>query len=124
MAQEFSIREEPLDGSRFVVAVTGEIDLFTAPELKSTLVEAIDAGRTRVVVDLTGTTFLDSTALGVLIGTVKRLRAREGRLTLVNTDANIARTFDITGLDQIFTICATREEALAALDRDEQSGAG
>jgi anti-sigma B factor antagonist len=120
MATDFSIREEALDGSRFVVSVTGEIDLFTAPELKSALVEAIDAGRTRVVVDLTGTTFLDSTALGVLIGTVKRLRARDGRLTLVNTDANIARTFDITGLDQIFTICKTRDEALAALDRDEQ----
>lgn len=70
--------------------------------------------------DLTSTTFLDSTALGVLIGTVKRLRAREGRLTLVNTDANIAKTFEITGLDQIFTICPTREDAVAALDADEQ----
>jgi anti-sigma B factor antagonist len=119
MGADFSIRPEPLDGNKFIVAVTGEIDLFTAPELKAALVEAIDAGRTRVVVDLTGTTFLDSTALGVLIGTVKRLRARDGRLTLVNTDANIARTFDITGLDQIFTICDTREEAIAALDREE-----
>jgi len=120
MPGDFSLHQETLDGTRFVVAVTGEIDLFTAPELKAALLEAIDAGRTRVVVDLTDTTFLDSTALGVLIGTVKRLRARDGRLTLVNTDPNIARTFDITGLDQIFTICETRDEAIAALDRDEQ----
>jgi anti-sigma B factor antagonist len=102
-----------------VVAVTGEIDLFTAPELKVALGEAIEAGRTRIVVDLSETTFLDSTALGVLIGTVKRLRSREGRLTLINTDSNIAKTFEITGLDQIFTICSTRAEGVAALDTDE-----
>lgn len=124
MAGEFSIREEEVDGTRFVVAVSGEIDLFTAPELKAALADAIEAGRTRVVVDLSETTFLDSTALGVLIGTVKRLRARDGRLTLVNTDPNIARTFDITGLDQIFTICKTRDDAIAALDSDEPAQQG
>ena len=70
----------------------------------------------RIVVDLTETTFLDSTALGVLIGAVKRLRSRDGVLTIVNTDANIAKTFEITGLDQIFTIRPTREEAIEALD--------
>jgi anti-sigma B factor antagonist len=58
------------------------------------------------VVDLTDTTFLDSTALGVLIGAVKRLRSRDGRLTIVNVDDNIAKTFEITGLDQIFPISA------------------
>jgi anti-sigma B factor antagonist len=119
MAGEFSIREDELDGTRLVVAVSGEIDLFTAPELKAALVDGIEAGRTRVVVDLTETTFLDSTALGVLIGAVKRLRSREGVLTIVNTDANIAKTFEITGLDQIFTIRPTRDEAVEALDADE-----
>ena len=76
-------------------------------------------GKSRIVVDLEETTFLDSTALGVLIGTVKRLRSRDGRLTIVNVDQNIAKTFEITGLDQIFTIRATRDEALAALDEEE-----
>ena len=81
--------------------------------------EAIEAGRTRIVVDLTDTTFLDSTALGVLIGAVKRLRSRDGVLTIVNIDPNIAKTFEITGLDQIFTIRPTRDEAIEALDADE-----
>ncbi len=104
------------DGER-VVAVRGEIDLFTAPELKKTLQEAIENGATRVVVDLSETTFLDSTALGVLIGAVKRLRSRDGSLVIVNTDANIAKTFEITGLDQIFTIVDTRDAAVEALDQ-------
>ena len=121
MPPEFSLSQESLDSERHVVAVRGEIDLFTAPELKSALSEAIESGHTRIVVDLTDTTFLDSTALGVLIGAVKRLRSRDGRLTIVNVDDNIAKTFEITGLDQIFTITATRDEAIAALDGDPQA---
>ena len=119
MPPQFSLSEENLDDQRHVVAVTGEIDLFTAPELKAVLSEAVEAGRTRIVVDLTETSFLDSTALGVLIGAVKRLRSRDGALTIVNTDPNIAKTFEITGLDQIFTIRPTRDEAIEALDADE-----
>src|SRR5919201_2816082 len=119
MPPEFSLSQEPLDAERHVVAVRGEIDLFIAPELKSALADAIESGRTRIVVDLTDTTFLDSTALGVLIGAVKRLRSRDGRLTIVNVDPNIAKTFEITGLDQIFTIRPTRDEAVQALDADE-----
>lgn len=115
MAVDFCITEGTLDDESYLVAVCGEIDLFTTPELKAALTGAIEAGRTNIVVDLTETTFLDSTALGALIGTVKQLRAREGRLTLVNTDPHIAKTFDLTGLDQIFTICPTREQAIDAL---------
>ncbi len=117
MPAEFGLSEEPLGEGRHVVAVRGEIDLFTAPELKQVLTGAIEQGRRRVVVDLSETTFLDSTALGVLIGTVKRLRSRDGSLVIVNTDANIAKTFEITGLDQIFTILGTRDEAVDALDQ-------
>jgi anti-sigma B factor antagonist len=113
--EEFAVTEEPIDSEHHVVAVRGEIDLFTAPELKQVLAESIEGGRTRIVVDLTETTFLDSTALGVLIGAVKRLRARDGALAIVNTDDNIAKTFEITGLDQIFSILATREDALSAV---------
>ena len=123
MPAEFALSEESLGDGRHVVAVRGEIDLFTAPELKAVLSEAVEAGRTRIVVDLTETTFLDSTALGVLIGAVKRLRSRDGVLTIVNTDANIAKTFEITGLDQIFTIRPTRDEAIRALDASNEAAA-
>ena len=115
MPPEFALTEDSLDADRHVVAVRGEIDLFTAPELKQKLTDAIESGKNRIVVDLSDTTFLDSTALGVLIGAVKRLRSREGALVIVNVDQNIAKTFEITGLDQIFTILATREAAIAAL---------
>ena len=84
MPPEFALTEDSIDAERHVVAVRGEIDLFTAPELKQKLTDAIEGGKTRIVVDLTQTTFLDSTALGVLIGAVKRLRTRDGALVIVN----------------------------------------
>ena len=119
MPPEFALNEDSIDAERHVVAVRGEIDLFTAPELKQKLTDAIEGGKTRIVVDLTQTTFLDSTALGVLIGAVKRLRTRDGALVIVNVDQNIAKTFEITGLDQIFTIVGERDAAIAALDAEQ-----
>lgn len=116
MSPDFAITEHPIDAERHVLAVRGEIDLFTAPELKQVLAESIEAGRVRIIVDLTETTFLDSTALGVLIGAVKRLRSRDGALAIVNVDENISKTFEITGLDQIFTIVSSRDEAVDAVD--------
>jgi anti-sigma B factor antagonist len=121
MAPEFALTEDSLDDERHVIAIAGEIDLFTAPEMKAALLGAIDSGKTRIVVDLSQTTFLDSTALGVLIGAIKRLRSRDGALTIVNTESTIAKTFEITGLDQIFTITDTREAAIAALDSEQQT---
>src|SRR3978361_2112457 len=114
MPPEFAVTEHPIDSERHVLAVRGEIDLFTAPELKQVLAESIEAGGVRLLVDLTETTFLDSTALGVLIGAVKRLRSRDGALAIVNVDENISKTFEITGLDQIFTILPSREAAVGA----------
>ena len=123
MPPEFAITEHTIDEERHVLAVRGEIDLFTAPELKQVIADAIEARRIRIIVDLTKTTFLDSTALGVLIGAVKRLRSRHGALAIVNVDENITKTFEITGLDQIFTIKPTRDEAIAALDEPEETPA-
>lgn len=115
MSFDFSLTEDRPTNGVHVVAVAGEVDIFTAPELKRAIAAAIDGGARAVVVDLTETRFLDSTALGVLIGAVKRLRPLDGRLLIVNTEPSTAKTFEITGLDQIFTIVGTRDEALKEL---------
>jgi anti-sigma B factor antagonist len=100
---------------RPALTVRGELDLATVPQLEKAAAAALAAAHAAMVVDLTETTFLDSTALGVLIGAVKRLRSREGALAIVNVDENISKTFEITGLDQIFTILPTREAAVDAV---------
>jgi anti-sigma B factor antagonist len=123
MPSEFAITEQTSTGGHHVIAARGEIDLYTAPDLKQVLTTAIDGGERRIVIDLTDVSFLDSTALGVLIGAVKRLRTRGGALAIVNVDSSIAKTFEITGLDQIFTILTTREDAIDALDHVEGDAA-
>ena len=64
----------------------------------------------------TNTTFIDSTTLGVLVGGVKRLRTNDGQLSLVCSDRNITKIFEISGLDRVFSIYPTRDEAVAQLD--------
>jgi anti-sigma B factor antagonist len=96
----FDVQTERVDDSTYVIALTGEVDLYTAPEFKQQLLDVIAKGAKDVVVDFTNTTFIDSTTLGVLVGGVKRLRAQDGRLSLVCSDRNITKIFEITGLDR------------------------
>ena len=116
---DFSIETEKVGDERHVIALTGEVDLYTAPELKQQLVDVIGNGAQDVIVDFSRTTFIDSTTLGVLVGGVKRLRPNGGRLSIVCSDRNITKIFEITGLDRVFTIYPTRDEALEKLDSDE-----
>ena len=113
MAIEFEITDRKVDDDTHVVAVAGEIDLFTAPEFKQRMSELIDAGRSRLVVDLSATTFIDSSSLGVLIGAHRRLKLRGGTLMVVCDNEAITKTFKITGLDGVFTIAPTVEAALS-----------
>lgn len=101
-----------LTDSTHLVSVSGEADLHTAPELKAALVEAIDAGAAVLVVDLSGTTFIDSSALGVLIGALKRVSPKGGRVALVVPDPNVRRIFELTLLDRVFDLHDTRVAAL------------
>jgi anti-sigma B factor antagonist len=109
----FDIKTEQLAGDSYVISLAGEVDLYTAPEFKQQLLEVIAQGAKHVIVDFSNTTFIDSTTLGVLVGGVKRLRTNEGQLTLVCTDRNITKIFEITGLDRVFTIYPTRDKALS-----------
>jgi anti-sigma B factor antagonist len=112
MAIEFEISERPIDDKTTVIAVTGEVDLFTAPEFKQKVSTAIDAGRSHVIVDLGATTFIDSSSLGVLIGAHRRLKLRGGALTVVCDNEAIVKTFRITGLDGVFSLVPSVDDAL------------
>ncbi len=116
LSPEFTVTEHTVDGGRHVLAVRGEIDYFTAPQLKQALAQSIEHGRIRIIIDLTETTFMDSKAFVVLSGAAERLRSRDGALAVVVVDYSIAKILELTGLDQIFTLAPTRKEAIDALD--------
>jgi anti-sigma B factor antagonist len=111
----FDIDTEQLDGDAYVISLSGEVDLYTAPDFKQKLLEVIGQGGKDVVIDFSNTTFIDSTTLGVLVGGVKRLRPNGGQLSLVCSDRNIMKIFEITGLDKVFPIYESRGEAVAQI---------
>ncbi len=92
------------EGDWTVVAVGGEIDVYTAPKLREALVELVNEGRFQLVVDLEQVDFLDSTGLGVLVGGLKRVRANDGNLRVVCTQERLLKIFRITGLTKVFAI--------------------
>ncbi|TIC85155.1 STAS domain-containing protein [Nocardioides sp. GY 10113] len=98
---------------RTVIAVGGEIDVYTAPKLRDTISELVAGGNYRLVVDMEGVEFLDSTGLGVLVGGLKKVRAHDGALELVCTQDRLLKIFKITGLAKVFVIHGTVDAALA-----------
>ena len=96
-----------------VIALRGELDLFTAPRFHEVLLESIEHGARRVIVDLSDVSFIDSTALGVLIGAAKRLHAAGGTLDVVCPNENVLRFLELTALDRMLSIFASRQEALS-----------
>ena len=95
-----------------VLAVAGELDLSSAPSLKWALTDLLGGGCSRLVVDLSRVSFIDSTALGVLVGIQMRLSAGT-RLAIVCANANVLEIFELTGLVGTFELFSTLEHALA-----------
>jgi anti-sigma B factor antagonist len=82
---DLTLNEHPAGPGRTVVEVSGEIDVYTAPKLREALLSLVDSGTYRLIVDMSGVEFLDSTGLGVLVGGLKRVRAHDGAIDLVVT---------------------------------------
>ncbi|HLL07891.1 MAG TPA: STAS domain-containing protein [Nocardioidaceae bacterium] len=102
------------EGQYTIVEVAGEIDVYTAPKLRECLVSLADDGHHQLVVDMEKVEFLDSTALGVLVGGLKRVRAHEGSMELVCTSERLLKIFRITGLTKVFAIHDSVAGATAA----------
>ena len=109
---ELDVTVRKVDGTA-VVAVAGEIDVYTSPLLQERLVEVLRDGSSSIVLDLSAVTFLDSTGLGVLITGLKRCRSAEGDLVLVTAQPNVLKVLEITGLNDVFKVHDSVDDALA-----------
>jgi anti-sigma B factor antagonist len=111
---DLKIESKEVDGIG-VISLEGEVDVYTAPKLKSRLIDLVDGGKYNIVIDLQKVEFMDSSGLGVLVGGLKRVKSHEGSIALVCTQENILKIFRITGLVKVFPIYTTNEEAIANL---------
>lgn len=98
-----------------VVAITGDLDMGTAPQLLDTGTAEIDAGHNRLVLDLSGVTFCDSTGLGVFVRLKKRVDATQGALALAGPTDNVRTILDVTGLAEVIGVHPDSAAATAAL---------
>jgi anti-sigma B factor antagonist len=101
-------------GDACVVTIAGEVDIYTSPALKTALAAATTDGCGMIIVDLDRVGFIDSSGLGVLVGALRRAREAGGDLRVVSGNDTVARILRITGLDRVFSLHATIDEALEA----------
>jgi anti-sigma B factor antagonist len=112
-SHDFHLSVEPLTDDASLVAVGGELDLSTVPALRGALSGALDRGITRLVVDLTDVTFVDSVGVGAILHSKRRLGA-DGLLAVVLAPETYARViFDVVGADAVVEVFETRAEAAA-----------
>jgi anti-sigma B factor antagonist len=112
----FNLVEEPLQPSGLALIGSGELDIATVATLRERLDAAVDAGVSRLVIDLSDVRFLDSVALAVIVTTKRRL-AGEGRLVVVvDRSSYVMLVFECSGLPGIIEMADTRDEAVAMLD--------
>ena len=101
-------------GVMTVLGVHGDVDVDSAPELRAAITQLVEETRCDLVIDMQDIGFMDSTGLGVLVGSLKRIRTHDGSLRLVCTREATLRLFQLTGLTKVFRIYDTVEAAVDA----------
>lgn len=100
---DFAVSVAPTAGVA-TVRVVGELDTHTAPHLRATFADLVAEGTRHVTVDLSDTSFVDSTGLAVLVGGLKRFRTHDGDMVVRSPSRAMVRLFEMTGLDDVFTV--------------------
>jgi anti-sigma B factor antagonist len=106
------ITTETPDWPGALIVARGELDVQSVADLRARLNEALDAGTTRVVIDLAEVSFIDSLSLSALVGARRRLGA-EGRIAVVAVHEYVRLILQATGLEQVLDVFETRDEAVA-----------
>jgi len=107
------------DPEATVVSASGELDAFVSSDLTGAFAEA--AHDARIVADLTAVAFLDSTALGIVVRTVRDVEERGGAIRILLPEGTARRIFEITTLDRVLPVAASRAEAFSELDGGSES---
>ena len=120
----FALDEESSGEGAHVIRLRGEIHVSTAPEFAQRLTTAIESGRTRIVLDMSGVEFIDSTGLSVLLNGLRLVRQLHGRMALVTSNPTVLRLFHITSLNETFDIFDDRDKAIAHVLQDGPEAEG
>ncbi|HEY2518879.1 MAG TPA: STAS domain-containing protein [Streptosporangiaceae bacterium] len=111
---EFQLDVESRGDSRAVLRVAGEVDVYTAPQIREQIQDLAAKGTVHLIADLSQVEFIDSSGLGALIGGLRRVREDDGSLVVVISTRRILRVFQLTGLTKALAIYDTVAAAISA----------
>lgn len=111
MDLKITVRRE---GDIAVIDLAGEVDAYTSSRFREVMLEVIEGGTCRIVVSMLNVDYIDSSGLGALVGGLKRTSERSGKIVLVCDKPQVRKVFEITGLEKVFQIFASEEEAVKA----------
>ncbi len=98
-----------------VVELAGELDAYTSSRFREIMIESIEGGSANLIVSMLGVEYIDSSGLGALVGGLKRASERQGRIYILCDQPQVRKVFEITGLEKVFPIYATEDEAVEAI---------
>ncbi len=101
-----------------VLELIGEVDAYTCPRLRDAMVKALDGGQRYLIISMIGVEYIDSSGLGALVGGLKRVSEKEGRIYIVCANSQVMKVFQITGLVKVFPIFETLNEAQSAVNEE------
>ena len=118
------VEREQIDGWLERISAAGELDAYTAPKLRESVTAALDEGIAWIMIDLTEATYIDSVALGILIGAAKRAGERNGDIAVVCGPPHIRRVFEVSGTAEMLNVVESVEEAAQVLASERKARGG
>lgn len=101
-------------GEVVILDISGEIDLYNAPEIKEIINKMIEQKKYNVVINLKNVTYIDSSGIGALISSLSNLKKYQGGLKIINVFASVRKVFELTKLTSFFDIFDNEEDAIKA----------
>lgn len=112
MNSNFELIEKDVNGIK-VIRITGELDAMVAPKLKERLSKLVENDTFNFVINCEELSHINSLAMGILRGKLREVKSHNGNIVLSSLNDHIKTIFEMVGLDEIFEICATEDEAIA-----------
>ena len=101
------------EGGHSIVAVTGEVDLYSSPKMREALLASLSQRQARVVVDLSGVTYMDSSGIATLVEALQAARKGQGRLVLAGLSDRVREVFELARLETVFELAPSVSAAVA-----------
>ncbi len=104
-----------LENDIVLLSIEGDIDLYTASDLKDNIFEQLDFGKTKIIIDLENVTYIDSSGIGTLITSLSKIKKLNGQMCIINVYDSVKKVFELTKLTTFFRIYPDEAEAVRIL---------